>query len=122
MTTTSATPQEWVLLERAIARLRASVMALVFGLVGGTGLFVATAWLLLRGGDPVGPHLALLGQFFPGYTVTWIGSLFGFGYGAVTGAGLGLSIAWLYNRLANRRRAEASSLPPQTSPGDAGTI
>ena len=38
----------------SIARLRASVMAVVFGLTGGTGLWVATAWLLIRGGERVG--------------------------------------------------------------------
>ena len=40
--------QEWELLSTAIARLRASVMAMVFGLATGIGLFVATVWLLIR--------------------------------------------------------------------------
>lgn len=92
------------LLATAVARLRVSVMALVFALTGGALLFVATAWLLIRGGDPVGPHLGLLGQYFPGYRVSWIGSLVGFFYGTLTGGLLGGSIAWLYNRIAERRR------------------
>lgn len=95
--------QEWELIQGAIARLRASVMALVFGLVGGTGLFLATAWLLIRGGDPVGPHLALLGNYFPGYSVTWAGSLIGFAWGALVGAIVGGTLAWLYNWIAIRR-------------------
>lgn len=90
-------------LESAMSRLRASVMAVVFGLVGGGGLFLATAWLLLRGGDPVGPHLALLGNYFPGFEVTWGGSLVGFAYGALVGAAGGWSLAWLYNWIAARR-------------------
>ena len=45
------------LLRGAIARLRASVMAVVFGLTGGTGLFVATVWLLIRGGENVGQQV-----------------------------------------------------------------
>jgi hypothetical protein len=93
------------LLGAAIARLRASVMALVFGMVGGTGLCLATVWLLLAGGEVVGPHLALLGSFFPGYTVTWTGALVGFGYGALTGAALGYSVAIVYNRVASRSGA-----------------
>lgn len=86
----------------AVARLRASVMAVTFGLLGGTGLFLATAWLLIRGGDPVGPHLALLRNYFPGYSVTWPGALVGFAWGALVGAVTGFSLAWLYNRIADR--------------------
>ena len=91
------------LLRSAIARLRASVMAVVFALVGGTGLFVATAWLLIRAGDNVGRHLSLLDNYFPGYAVTWPGCFVGFGYGALTGGVLGWSIAWIYNRIADAR-------------------
>jgi hypothetical protein len=91
---------ERVLLERATARLRASILAAVFAIVGGTGLFVATAWLLLQGGETVGPHLGLLGVYFPGYSVSWGGAFLGFGYGALTGAVMGWSVAWFYNRVA----------------------
>ena len=78
-------------------------MAVTFGLAGGTGLFIATVWLLIRGGDPVGPHLTLLNNFFPGYSVTWLGAPVGFVYGALVGAAAGWSLAWVYNRLADRR-------------------
>ena len=47
------------LIRTATVRLRSRVMAIVFGLVGGTGLFLATAWLLAQGGQAVG---GLLGQ------------------------------------------------------------
>ena len=91
------------LLRSAIARLRTSVMAVVFGLSGGTLLALATAWLLIQGGDPMGPHLGLLSNYFPGYAVTWPGVAVGFFYGLVTGAVLGWVIAWLYNRIADLR-------------------
>ena len=94
-------------LQRVIARLRSSIMAATFGLVGGTGVFVATAWLLIQGGDPVGPHLALLANYFPGYTVTWIGALIGLVYGALVGAVAGWLLAWVYNAIADRRGAPA---------------
>jgi hypothetical protein len=103
MTVQSRQNDEWELIQKAIARLRASVMAVVFGLVGGTGLFVATIWLLIRGGPSVGIHLELLANYFPGYSVTWTGSLIGFGYGVVFGAIIGWSLAWLYNRIADWR-------------------
>jgi hypothetical protein len=94
---------EWQIIQSAIARLRASVMAVVFGLCGGVGLFVATAWLLLRGGLMVGKTLSLLGNFFPGYTVTWGGAFVGFVYGALLGGIIGWSLAWLYNMIAYLR-------------------
>lgn len=90
--------RERELIGAAILRLRARVMALVFGLAGGVGLFVATAWLLVRGGENVGLHLGLLGHYFPGYEVTWQGAVLGFGYGALVGAAAGWSLAVLYNR------------------------
>ena len=80
-----------------------SVMAVVFGLSGGSLLALATAWLLVQGGEEVGPHLGLLGNYFPGYTVTWPGVAVGFGYGLATGGILGWVIASLYNRIADLR-------------------
>ena len=99
-----ANDAEWDLLHREIARMRASVMALVFGLTGGTGIFLATVWLLLRGGEVVGPHLGLLANYFPGYSVTWPGAVLGFAYGALSGAVFGGAGAWIYNLVAGRRR------------------
>jgi hypothetical protein len=60
-------------------------------------IFVATNWLLLKGGETVGPHLALLGQFFLGYTVSFWGSVVGLLYGFVTGFIVGYMVAFLYN-------------------------
>jgi hypothetical protein len=90
------------LIEAAIARMRAGVMAIVFALVCGTGLFLATAWLLMRGGPNVGQTLGLLRHYFPGYSVTWPGSLLGFLYGALVGGIVGGLVAWIYNRVAGR--------------------
>jgi hypothetical protein len=99
----SETPSsEAALLVHAIARLRASVMATTFGLAGGAGIFLATALLVIRGGDVVGPHLGLLNNYFPGYTVTWPGAFLGLGYGTIVGACTGWILAWVYNRIADR--------------------
>ena len=80
-----------------LTRLNAIVSGLVTGVIFGLGIFIATNWLLLKGGDPVGPHLALLGQFFLGYTVSFLGSIVGLLYGFVTGFIMGYSVAFLYN-------------------------
>lgn len=91
-------------LTRAVVRLQARVMAAVCGVMGGTAVFVMTAWLLIKGGPQVGPHLQLLGQYFFGYTVTWTGSLIGFLYGAAIGAVIGWGIGAVYNRIVDLRR------------------
>ena len=99
----SADDRELVLVARTVARLRAGIVAVVTGLVAGSGLFLATLWLVVKGGPNVGQNLGLLRAYYPGYTVTWFGSLVGFFYGALTGAVLGWCVAWLYNFLASRR-------------------
>ena len=105
MSDREATPEDRAAIVAAVARLRAGIMAVVFGATGGIGLFVATAWLLVRGGPDVGLHLGLLGQYFPGYRVTWPGAFVGLFYGGAIGAVLGWFLAWVYNRLASLRVA-----------------
>jgi hypothetical protein len=90
-------------LARAVARLRGGLMATVFGMTCGAALWIATAWLVVRGGPRVGQHLGLLRFYFPGYTVTWGGAFVGFFYGALLGALAGYLLAWIYNRLADWR-------------------
>jgi hypothetical protein len=80
-----------------VVRLNAMIQGTTMGLLLGFGIFVATNWLILKGGQPVGPHLALLGQFFIGYEVTFLGSLIGFVYGFVSGFLGGYTIAKIYN-------------------------
>jgi hypothetical protein len=106
-TTTSSEIEklEQELIQTAIVRLRSRVMAMVFAIVAGTGLFVATVWLLARGGQDVGLHLKLLSNYFPGYSVTWPGAFIGFFYGALSGAVIGWSVAWIYNQVVEKRQA-----------------
>jgi hypothetical protein len=71
---------------------------------------------VLKGGPVIGPTLQLLNNFFPGYTVTLSGSLFGLGYGFLAGFATGWGFAFvrnltvfLYMALA-RRQAERQLL------------
>jgi hypothetical protein len=93
---------EEILLTRAL-HLNATVQGLATGLVAGLAVFIATNWLILKGGDVVGPHLALLGQFFIGYRVTFVGSLVGFAYAFAGGYLVGYCVARMYNAVARRR-------------------
>jgi hypothetical protein len=70
-------------------------------------LFLATNWLVVKGGDVVGPHLALLGQYFLGYRVTFVGSLVGFAYAFVVGFVAGYGVSRIYNWVVDRRQPGA---------------
>jgi hypothetical protein len=85
------------LIVAAFARIDAVALGCAFGLVAGLAIFTATIVLVAKGGDPVGPRLALLGEYFVGYTVTPLGSFVGFAYGAVLGFGAGWLLASLRN-------------------------
>ena len=85
------------IIKTRLLRLNASIHGIVFGLVLGLIIFVATNWLVLKGGGVVGPNLALLNQFFIGYRVTFGGSFIGFGYGFVSGFIVGFFVARVYN-------------------------
>jgi hypothetical protein len=99
----TAMASERALIRGAVVRMRARIMSIVFGMVGGTIIFVATAWLLLRGGSNVGEHLGLLRHFFPGYSVSWLGALVGLFWGALSGGAIGWAVAWIYNQVVERR-------------------
>jgi len=87
----------------AAARLHRVTLCLTFAVIAGLSIFLVTAVLLLKGGESVGLHLALLGQFFPGYTVSWTGSLVGFFWGALLGGILGFIFGSVYNRVVDLR-------------------
>lgn len=97
------------LLRLRVRRFNALASGTVAGVIAGAGLFLATNWLVLKGGEPLGPHLALLGQFFPGYRVSFGGSLLGLGYGFVVGFASVFGGAWLYNAIAERRQSRRSA-------------
>lgn len=88
-----------------VIRMNATATGLVVGILAGLALFVATNWLVLKGGDVVGPHLALLSQVFVGYSVTFTGSLVGFAYATACGFVAGYLGARLYNLVAHRGQA-----------------
>ncbi|MEX2529301.1 MAG: hypothetical protein WD960_00885 [Gemmatimonadota bacterium] len=85
-----------------LLRLNAQAWGIAFGLTLGLGLFLSTVVLVIRGGEVVGPHLALLGLFLPGYSVTFTGGVIGFVYLFVIGYAIGRLVGELYNRLARK--------------------
>ncbi|MGH9958875.1 MAG: hypothetical protein ACREBC_17405, partial [Pyrinomonadaceae bacterium] len=69
----------------AFGKLDRLGFGLSIGITAGFVLFVATLWLVIKGGEIVGPTLALLGQFFPGYAVSPLGSVIGLCYAFTVG-------------------------------------
>ncbi len=99
-----------ILEERVLTQvllLDAKVCGIVTGLFCGVGLFLATNWLILKGGPQLGAHLWLLSHYFPGYGVTFVGSLLGFAYAFVSGFMAGYSVARIYGVIASRRERRA---------------
>jgi hypothetical protein len=87
-------------IEQFTIRLNAVMTGIVIGILCGTILFLATIFLVLKGGPNPGYHLRLLAQYFPGYSVTIGGSFLGFLYGGLVGFICGWFIGSVYNRFA----------------------
>lgn len=105
-----------VAIQRAFTKLDRLALGLSFGAACGSVVFLATLFLVLKGGPVVGPTLQLLDQFFPLYSVTLGGSLLGLGYGFLVGFLGGWGFAFIRNMslflmfAAVRRGAELQAL------------
>jgi len=84
----------------ALAKLDAAAFAVASAIICGAALFALTMLLVVKGaapGIPVGPHLAQLSVFFPGYSVTALGAFVGAGYASAVGGVAGLLLATFWN-------------------------
>ena len=86
-----------VVLARTFAKVHAVALGVAFGILFSSGILLATLVLVLKGGPQVGRNLVLLAQYFPGYSVTWVGSAVGAAYGMAVGFILGWLTASLRN-------------------------
>jgi hypothetical protein len=82
---------------QSLAKLDCTALGVAMGAISGLAIFIATNFLVIKGGDIVGPNLALLSQFFIGYDVSLVGSFVGLLYGLVMGFAAGWLIAFLRN-------------------------
>jgi protoporphyrinogen oxidase len=89
------TPEE--LIEAAFAKLDPVSLGTAVGIVAGVSIFIATITLLLKGGEVVGPTLALLDNVLLGFSMTWSGALVGLVEATLGGFMLGYLFAWLRN-------------------------
>ncbi len=75
-------------------KLNKKALALTSGITWGLMVLVMTIWVVWRGG---GNTLALLQQFYFGYSISYLGAIIGLIYGFVNGFICGSIFAWLYN-------------------------
>jgi hypothetical protein len=90
----SSTPQS----QGKHVRLNGGSWGLATGLVLALMLFATTNALVLRGGEHAGDLMQRLSIYFPGYAVTFAGSLIGAAYVFAVGWLLGCLIGVVYNR------------------------
>ncbi len=81
------------------ARYDPVALGAAVSLVWGGVVFLATAMVLLRGGDSVAPMLSLLGNYLLSYQVSWGGALLGWLEASVGGFAFGYLLAKLINRV-----------------------
>jgi hypothetical protein len=105
------------IIEMIFAKIDPVALGGAVAVVSGVGLFLATAILLLKGGEVVGPNLSLLAHYFIGYEVTWMGSIVGFAEACAIGFLLGYAFAHLRNlgmsAYAHLVRRQAQTKAPQ---------
>ncbi len=92
--------QDKAILMASFAKMDPVALAAAFGCIWGLMIFATTSLLLIQGaaeGQEIGPHLALLGIYLPGYEVTWSGAVLGAFYFGIMGIIAGLVIATLWN-------------------------
>jgi hypothetical protein len=106
----NATPKDDEKLFKAVIKFNSKFLGLALGLILGLVIFLATNWLLIKGGYTgldgqyvVGPHLQLLSQFFIGYKVSFWGSIIGFFYGFAVGTLCGAVFGFIYNKIVGLR-------------------
>lgn len=87
------------LLKQTFAAIDKLALATAVGTVNGLLVFIGTLVIVLRGGAVIGPNLALLGQYFVGFTVSPAGACIGFVYAFAWGFLFGWGLAYLRNCL-----------------------
>ena len=100
-------------LSQVFAKLDRGALGTAVGGVSAAALALLTLLLLVQGSGPAADFVGLLGQYFPGYSVSGPGVLLGLLYGFAAGFGVGWTFALARNtaaflyELLIRRRAEA---------------
>lgn len=91
---------ESIVLNAVFAKIDKTAFSLSSGLVFFLGMFVVTAISIVKGSGSditIGPDLAMLSYYLPGYGMTWLGNIVGSIYVGV----IGLVLGWFFGMLWN---------------------
>lgn len=86
-----------------VARLSGHALGVALGMMVAIQLFLSTNWLVLRGTAESSRHAALLANFLPGYSVSFLGSLAGCIELFVLAYVLSRLLCSIYNRILDLR-------------------
>jgi hypothetical protein len=89
----------------SVLRLHGPALGWAVGLMAALQLMVMTNWLVVRGAGPGGVDATLLAQYFPGYSVSPIGSLIGAIELFALAFLAALALAGIYNKIADWRQS-----------------
>lgn len=87
------------ILVQSLTRLDKTALGIALGIFFGLVIFLATNFLIIKGGEEIGKNLILLGQYFAGFDISFTGSLVGAFYGLISGFVIGWLIAFLRNSI-----------------------
>lgn len=73
----SSQPSDNPVLKPSILRLHGVSLGTALGAMSALGLFCSTSWLVLRGTAAESVHAALLSNYIPGYSVSYLGGFLG---------------------------------------------
>jgi len=93
-------------LEFAVLKIHGHSLGLALGGMTGTGLLLATNWLVIRGAADESPHAGLLSHYLPGYSVSLPGSVIGAVETFVIAYLVCVLASAIYNRVATRRQKD----------------
>mgnify|MGYP006259185069 CR=1 FL=1 len=89
-------------------KLYGVALGTALGLAFGMALFLSTAWLVLRGTADSSVHAALLGNYLPGYRVSFLGGLIGAAELFFVVFNCNILLAFIYNKVVDLRQGKGS--------------
>ena len=96
------------IVEQATLRLSGHALGIALGGLMAAQLVLTTNWLVVRGTADQSPHAALLRNYFPGYSVDFVGSLIGAVEIFAFTYALSLVLSGVYNLVVARRHGRAA--------------
>jgi hypothetical protein len=99
-------PEKFVV-EQPVLRISGHVLGISLGSLMALQLIATTNWLVVRGTAGQSPHAALLQNYFPGYSVSFVGSMIGAAEIFIFTYVLSQLLSAVYNLVADLRRGRA---------------